>query len=187
MRSGLTAVAALTAALAALLSACASQNSTVSAPTAPGAAAAPAASEPTGTSAQQQALARYQAYAGPPLQYFTWFGHYDSWEALGKDRLVIYTTPSDAYLLKIWPPCDLRFVINRIGISSTSSSVYTRFDSVLVSSGPGSPPLRCPIDEIRKVDVPRMRADARAQKAGAAVAQPGAPDNPPPPPPNPQR
>ena len=81
---------------------------------------------------------------------------------------MVFTTPGDAYLLKVWPPCDLRFVINAIGLTSTSHTVHARLDSVTVNSaGTGPGPLRCPIDEIRKVDYKRMRADMRAQSAAA--------------------
>src|SRR5579862_4257427 len=54
--------------------------------------------------------ARYAEYAGPPIRQFTWLGQFYSWEALGKDKLVVFTTPSDAYLLKVWPNCDMRWV-----------------------------------------------------------------------------
>jgi hypothetical protein len=150
---------------ATLLAACASHGGAANTPATPAGNGTPtgnaAPAAPTGTPAQQQTLARYESYAGPPLQYFTWLGRFDSWEPLGKDRLVVYTTPSDAYLLKVWPPCDFRFVTGGIGISSTSSSVYTNFDSVIVNTGAGGP-RRCPISEIRKVDYTRMRADMRA-------------------------
>jgi hypothetical protein len=119
---------------------------------------------PTGTAAQQAALERYSAYAGPPIDHFTWLGHYYSWEGLGKDQLVVFTTPSDAYLLKVSGPCtDLKFVTS-IGLTSTGSTVYSRLDSVKVRHW------RCPIAEIRKVDYKRMRADMRtaAEKAKRA-------------------
>jgi hypothetical protein len=68
-------------------------------------------------SAHDEAFENYLAYAGPPIDHFTWLGRFYSWQPLGKDRLVVFTTPGDAYLLKVWPPCDLRFVINAIGIT----------------------------------------------------------------------
>lgn len=148
-----------------LLAACASHGGSTNTPGGAGAptsgAATPAA---TGTPAQQQALARYEKYAGPPLQYFTWLGSFDSWEPLGKDRLLVFTTPSEAYLLKVWPSCDLSFVVGGIGISSTSRTVYSGLDSVTVNTGAGGL-RRCPISEIRKVDYLRMRADMRSQSA----------------------
>ena len=156
---------AAAAALAALQGGCATS--------APG---SPPAS--TGTPAEQRALARYLAYAGPPVPYFTWFGRLYSWEGLAKDTLVVFTVPDEAYLLKVWPPCDLRFVINAVGITSTAHTVYARSDSITVNSaGTGPGRWRCPIDEIRKIDYRRMRADERARRAaqpsGATV--PGSP------------
>jgi len=120
---------------------------------------------PTGTPAEQRALARYTAYAGPPISSFTWLGHFWSWEALGKDTLAVYTVPDEAYLLKVWPPCDLRFVIEAIGITSTARTVYAHADSITVNgAGTGPGRWRCPIDEIRKIDLKRMKADQRAQR-----------------------
>ena len=112
---------------------------------------------------QQQVRARYSAYAGPPIPSFSWLGRYDGWEPLGKDELVIFTTPNDAYLLKIWPPCDMRLVMNNIGLSATGSTVTAHLDSVITNS-PATGRWRCPIEEIRKIDYQRMRADLRSAK-----------------------
>ena len=141
-----------------------------------------ASAAPTGTPAQQAALARYLAYAGPPLQYFTWMGRFYSWEGLGKDQLVVFTTASDAYLLTVWPPCDLRFTVHTIGLSSTGATIYKGLDSVVADGR------RCPIGEIRRIDYAKMRADARTAAAGAApgaagdapAPAPAAPDKSPP-------
>jgi hypothetical protein len=124
-----------------------------------------------GTAAEQAALARYTAYAGPPIDQFTWLGRFYSWEGLGRDRLVVFTTPSDAYLLKVWPTCDLRWVINLVGVSSTAGTVTAHGDTVSFNSG-ATGPMRCPIDEIRRIDYKRMRADMRTQK-NAAAPSPG--------------
>jgi len=126
----------------------------------------------TGTAAQQQALARYLTYAGPPLPYFTWLGRLFSWEPLGKDQLVVSVAPGDdVYLLKVWPPCDLRLVINGVGISSTARTVYARVDSVTLNTGSSSGLQRCPIGEIRRIDYQRLKADQQAQAAAAKAAQ----------------
>ncbi len=116
---------------------------------------------------QESALARYSAYAGPPLRSFTWLGHFYSWEALGRDKLLVYTTPSEAYLLKVSAPCDLRFVIYRVGLTSTAGTVYTGLDSVTVDNAAAGAPWQCPIDEIRQVDVRRMKADLRRDAQAA--------------------
>jgi hypothetical protein len=120
---------------------------------------------------QQQVRDRYSAYAGPPIPSFTWLGRYDGWEAVGKDQLVIFTTPNDAYLLKVWPPCDMRFVTNGIGLSSTGPTVTAHLDSVITRDR-STGRWRCPIEEIRKIDYLRMRADLRAQPPVPAPAPP---------------
>ncbi len=130
---------------------------------------------------REQVRDRYTAYAGPPISSFTWLGRYDGWEPLGKDQLVIFTTPNDAYLLKIWPPCDMRFVINGIELTSTASTVTTHLDSV-IARAPGIGRWRCPIQEIRKVDYQRMRADLRAAKQQQRQPQQPLPQQPQPPP-----
>ena len=116
----------------------------------------------------QERRAQYAAYAGPPIQQFTWLGHFDSWEPLGQTDLVVFTTPSDAYLLKVWRPCDLRFAFNRrggesIGVTSTGGTVSAGLDSVIERSPAVGSRTVCPISEIRKVDYRRMLADERRQ------------------------
>lgn len=142
----------------------------------------------SGTPAQQQALARYTTYAGPSLSQFTWLGRFYSWEVLSKDQLAVWTTPNEAYLLKIWPPCDLRFSGMAIGISSTAKTIYSGLDSVVIRSG--GRPLTCPIDSIRKIDVQRMRAELHSPPPNPTAPESPTPENPTPgntPNPNPQR
>src|SRR5215469_2355458 len=112
--------------------------------------------------------AQYAAYAGPPIQQFTWLGRFDSWEPLGQTELVVFTTPSDAYLLKVWPPCDLRFAFNgrgseTIGVTSTGGTVSAGLDSVIERSTAVGGRTVCPISEIRKIDYRRMLADERRE------------------------
>jgi hypothetical protein len=57
----------------------------------------------------------------------------------------------------------MRFVMNNIGLSSTGSTVTAHLDSVITNS-PSTGRWRCPIEEIRKVDYQRMRADLRSAK-----------------------
>ena len=129
-----------------------------------GASAAGGASTAAPATAQQRALARYESYADKPVKSFTWLGHFDSWEPLGKDRLLVYTKPNEAYLLKVSAPCDVNSTIGPIGISSTNFTVYQELDSIVVNSGPGGGgKWQCPIDEIRPVDVRGMKADLQSQ------------------------
>lgn len=118
---------------------------------------------------ESQLRDRYMTYAGPPIDHFIWLGRYDSWEPIAKDELVVFTTPWDAYLLKVWPTCNnLLFARERIGLTSTGGAVYARLDSVKTGHW------RCPIEQIRKIDYRRMKADMRldAQPKGNAVRRP---------------
>jgi len=54
----------------------------------------------------QQVRDRYNAYAGEPIDHFTWLGRYDGWEPIGRYELVVFTGVNDAYLLKVMPPCE---------------------------------------------------------------------------------
>jgi hypothetical protein len=139
------------------------------------------------------ARARYLAYAGAPVDHFTWLGRFDGWEALSDDELVLFVNPARAYYIRVWSPCGsrggLRWVYH-VGLTKTGGSVYARFDSVLADHW------RCPISELRPVDWGRMKADARAahkaQPAWVAPPPGGSPQpggGPPPdatPPPHPQ-
>ncbi len=97
----------------------------------------------------QEVRDRFNAYAGEPIERFTWLGRFDSWQPVGRDELVVSTSPSDAYLLKVAPPCQNLQFANRIGLTSTAGSVSSRFDSVIVGQMPGWRD-RCQIEEIRK-------------------------------------
>jgi len=154
----LTAVAAALALVSGWLGGCAGGASQK------GGGAPAAAAEPS-------ALGQYSAYAGPPIERFTWFGRFYSWQQLGRDRLVVFTTASDAYLLKVWPSCDLRWVISTIAVSSTGPTVTARLDSVIIDSAPTGR-MVCPIDEIRPIDYRRMLADRRAAAQGSAAPPP---------------
>ena len=112
--------------------------------------------------AQERALERYSAYAGRPVKSFTWLGHFDSWEPLGKDHLLVYTKPNEAYLLEVSGPCDVRFVSGPVGISSANSTVYAGLDSITVRSGVAGT-WQCTIDEIRPLDVHGMKAALRRE------------------------
>lgn len=116
--------------------------------------------------------ARFEAYAGKPVEQFTWLGHYYSWEYLGHYELAVWTTPFDAYLIKVLPPCeDLPFV-QRIGLTSTARTVSSRFDFVLlhpVGAGRGELPWRCQIVQIRPVAYRRMEHDLRAGHGGSGA------------------
>jgi Family of unknown function (DUF6491) len=119
----------------------------------------------------RQILEEYLKYAGPPVDRITYLGRYDGWESLGRYQLVLWTGINDAYLITVSPPCeDLQFA-NRIGITQTANTIYSRFDFVRVRGW------RCQISEIRPIDYRRMRADQRQQRAQEQADKAQGPEN----------
>ena len=112
---------------------------------------------------------RYEAYAGPPVDHFTYLAHFDSWQPIGTNELVVWTSINQAYLIKVAPPCDNLQFANRVGLTSTAGTVSSRFDFVKVGHW------RCPIQEIRPVDYLRMKQDLRKQAEEAKAAAKDAP------------
>jgi len=98
-------------------------------------------------------LSRYDGYIGEPIRGFTSM-RTDSWTPVGRDQLIIWTGINDAWLIKIAGYCpDLQFS-NSIRVTSSVSEITT-FDSVLVGRD------RCPIEEIRPIDIRRWKADRK--------------------------
>ena len=90
--------------------------------------------------------ATYLKYSGPPIDSFTYLGHYDGFRTLGDKQVVLFTTINDGYLIRARDPCiNLQFA-NRIGLTSSNRSVNRAFDFVLADQQ------RCPIDTIRHID-----------------------------------
>ncbi len=101
--------------------------------------------------------ARFEAYAGKPIDHFTWLTHYEGWEPISNDQLVVWTDINRAYLITVFHPCtDLMFA-RRIGLTSTANSVYAHFDFVHAEGW------RCMIKTIQPVDYLRMQRDLREQ------------------------
>jgi hypothetical protein len=101
----------------------------------------------------------YADYAGPPVERFTAFD-IDGWTPVSRDTLVIWNGANEAWLIKVWDQChDLQFA-DHIGVTSTTRTV-SRFEQVRVGRD------RCPISEIRPIDVKHMRADRAAARAAS--------------------
>lgn len=120
-------------------------------------------------------LARYQAYAGEPVERFTQI-RIDNWDSLDTNKLVLWNGRSEAYLLTVWDTCaDLRQA-QAITVVSASAHTVSVFDKIKVIKDPRFGPMMtgfdtCPIREIRPIDVRQMRADeeaAKKQREGAA-------------------
>ncbi len=95
----------------------------------------------------------YTDYAGEPVKSF-YMSHFDGWNAISKDQVVVYSGMNKAYLLTLTGYCpDLQFA-NTIAVTSTANTV-DRFEKVIVGRE------RCLIKEIRPLDVKQMKADRK--------------------------
>ncbi|HXQ30727.1 MAG TPA: DUF6491 family protein [Steroidobacteraceae bacterium] len=108
-------------------------------------------------------LEDYLSYAGPPVDSFRFFRLY-GWQAVGPTRLVIWSTAFDAYLVTVQEPCPRLEFVQRIGVTSTIETVST-LESIVLRDHE-----RCPITQIRPIDLKRMNADRAAQRAAAKAS-----------------
>jgi hypothetical protein len=121
----------------------------------------------------EEQLARYQAYAGEPVDRFTQL-RIDNWESLDSNKLVLWNGRHEAYLLTVWDTCaDLRHA-QTITVISNSSHTVSVFDKIKVLKDPRFGPMMtgfdtCPIREIRPINVKQMRADDEAAKKQRAA------------------
>ena len=101
-------------------------------------------------------LERYEAYALAPVRDFTSFSLY-WWEPLTRNRLVLWNGVNEAYLVTVWNTCqDLEYA-QTIRVTKTGNTIST-FEAVKVGRE------RCPIEEIRPIDVRRMKAERKEIK-----------------------
>jgi hypothetical protein len=100
----------------------------------------------------------YAAYAGDPVKEIRYYQIYN-WQRTGKEHLVIWTKPSTAYLLTVPKSCakliDTRMTIEIGGVASIKGRLQAGSDDVLIGD------LHCRINEIRPIDMARLKA-ARA-------------------------
>jgi len=92
-----------------------------------------------------------QTQAYEKVDSFVMFRRPYSWEPVDDKTVIVWTTPFDAYLVELaFPSHDMKFV-QGIGLSSSGSRVYAKFDAVTIRG------FRYPINNIYKLS----RAEAR--------------------------
>lgn len=117
---------------------------------------------------QQARLTAVHAAAGEPISSFFYpMGGFYSWEALGKQELLVFTRPNRAYLLNVGLCPDLPWT-TFIGISTHTGSVNTLSDHIVTDTGL----VPCYIRTIRPVDVDQLKVTA--SKRGDSKALPAA-------------
>ena len=107
----------------------------------------------------QEQLDRYLQYAKAPVDHITLLNSSDNWQPISKYQVVLFANVHDAWLITVSPPCENLQFAQRIGITQTANTIYTKCDAVLVKHW------RCQITEIRPIDYLQMRRDQRAEKA----------------------
>lgn len=110
---------------------------------------------------QQTARAeRYNAYAGQPVDHFTWLISHRGWSAIGSNQLIAWSTFNKPYLITVVQPCP-NLWFNAHGITSTGDEVRTHGDYVLASGR------RCAIQSIQPIDYARMQRELGQKDADA--------------------
>ena len=98
-------------------------------------------------------LARFQRYAGEPIEQFPMFELWQ-WEVVGPDRVVVWSTIHDAYLLRVDKACNNLLWTHGLSVTQEMTQKVTqKFDFVVFRDQ------RCKIDEIRPIDYRAMVKD----------------------------
>ena len=106
---------------------------------------------------QQKSLERYTPYLEAPVEDFTFWSLY-KWQLVGPQKVVVWSTIKDAYLLTVAEPCPKLEWANGIGLTSQQlHRISRRFDFVTLAND------RCRITRIQPIDTARMN-----QERGAA-------------------
>ena len=86
----------------------------------------------TGVSQSANAMNRIPAQDKRAVDHMQVYKNINGWQELDQKSLIIWTTPSRPYLVKLARPShDLSFV-QRIGVTSMAGTVKPKFDSVVV-------------------------------------------------------
>lgn len=107
---------------------------------------------------QAENLARFEKYAGAPVDQFEFWSLY-KWQLVGPEKVVIWPTINQAYLVTVDSPCPGLEWANNIAVTSKQSHmVSTRFDFVKYDKG------QCQIRQIQPIDYKQMIADGPDKK-----------------------
>ena len=102
---------------------------------------------------EKEQLARFEKYAGEPIDQFTMFDMWQ-WQVLGPDRLVVWSTIHDAYLIRVDKACNNLEWTHGLSLTrEMTAKVTPKFDFVVFRNQ------RCKIEEIRPIDYKAMVRD----------------------------
>jgi hypothetical protein len=106
--------------------------------------------------AERADLARYQKYAGAPVDHVRYF-QINGFQYLAPDKLAIWFGVNKLYLLTVQTPCTNLAFANGIGLTAKNNMLYSKFDAVTFRHQ------RCTILKIEPVNELKMKRDARAK------------------------
>ena len=116
------------------------------------------------TASERSDLARYQKYAGAPVDRVPYF-QVNGFQYLSPDTLAIWFGVNKLYLLTVQTPCINLAFANGIGLTAKNNMLYRNFDFVTFDHQ------RCKILKIVPVDELKMKQDeAKARKASAPAS-----------------
>src|SRR6202008_2744841 len=81
---------------------------------------------------ERDPLDRYDRYAGPPIDRFAYRGTLDGWRAVDRDRVIVWTTPDDAYLLTVDSDCHDLTKVNRLRLTSSCGDFDRTYDYMVI-------------------------------------------------------
>lgn len=114
------------------------------------------------TASERSDLARYQKYAGAPVDHVRYFS-IEGFQYLAPDKLAIWFGVNKLYLLTVQTPCTNLAFANAIGLTSRNNMLYSNFDFVTFRHQ------RCKVLKIVPVDELKMKQDAgRAASAASS-------------------
>jgi hypothetical protein len=107
---------------------------------------------------QQRSLEKFTPYLQQPVEDFDYWSLY-KWQLVGPEKIIVWTTIKDAYLLTVETPCPRLEWAHGLSLTSKQSHrIAKHFDFVAVGHD------RCRIEEIQPVDTRRMDAERKAAK-----------------------
>jgi hypothetical protein len=102
-------------------------------------------------------LALYRTHAGAPVSTIPFSRSIDNWTYLGDGSVVLWTSPSRAYLVEVDPGCDELDTAHAIAFEGSGPNVSAGFDSIRVVSPAAPLHIPCRIRTIRPLDVAAIR------------------------------
>ena len=101
-------------------------------------------------------LDEVQRHSGEPVGSLRFF-RMDRFEILGRDSIVLWTRPNEAWLIEVDEPCFGLDFATSVGVTSNMNRVYRNSDFVVFKDQ------RCRIDQIRPIDVKALKAERRGE------------------------